>query len=119
VALTGVFCEQNPLACRSKRRFYFTHEIRANDSRLFVEIAKGSRSCWPKTRWWWFNSNDVMPTTPTARWTTSQNADLFYLTGIRQEESVLVLAPNAFDEKQRKFFLRRTQRAPADWKGTN
>ena len=40
-----------------------------------------------------FNSNDVMPTSADGTMAFKQNSDLFYLTGINQEETVLVLCP--------------------------
>jgi Xaa-Pro aminopeptidase len=40
-----------------------------------------------------FNSNDIMPTNADGAMPFRQNSDLFYLTGINQEESVLLLCP--------------------------
>ncbi|MGE0761126.1 MAG: aminopeptidase P N-terminal domain-containing protein, partial [Pirellulaceae bacterium] len=44
-------------------------------------------------------SNDIMPTNADGTMGFHQNADLFYLSGINQEDTALLLAPNAFDEK--------------------
>ena len=41
------------------------------------------------------NANDVMPTNADGVMGHHQNADLFYLTGVRQEETILLLAPDA------------------------
>ena len=49
------------------------------------------------------NANDIMPTNADGSMGHLQNADLFYLTGIHQEETILVLAPDAFDEKHREI----------------
>jgi Xaa-Pro aminopeptidase len=47
-----------------------------------------------------------------------QNSDILYLTGVSQEESVLVLFPEAGDEKHREMlFLRETSEDIAIWEG--
>ena len=64
------------------------------------------------------NANDVMPTNADGTMGFSQNADLFYLTGIGQEETILVLAPDAFDEKLREvLFLREPDETLEIWHG--
>ena len=46
------------------------------------------------------------------------NTDLFYLSGIEQEESILVLFPSAEDERMREMlFLRETSELIAIWEG--
>lgn len=65
-----------------------------------------------------FNSNDIMPTNADGHMKFKQNSDLFYLTGIDQEESILVLAPNALDENHREvLFLKETNETIAIWEG--
>jgi len=64
------------------------------------------------------NANDVMPTNADGTMGHVQNADLFYLTGIRQEETVLLLAPDASDSKQREtLFIRESSEHLATWDG--
>lgn len=64
------------------------------------------------------NANDVMPTNADGTMGFHQNADLFYLTGIRQEGSILVLAPDAFDERMREvLFLREPNPHLTIWEG--
>lgn len=47
-----------------------------------------------------------------------QNSDLFYLTGVDQEETVLVLCPGHFDPKMREIlFVRETSELIAIWEG--
>ena len=41
------------------------------------------------------NANDVMPTNADGTLGFRQSSDLFYLTGVDQEETILVLFPNA------------------------
>jgi Xaa-Pro aminopeptidase len=64
------------------------------------------------------NANDIMPTNADGSMGHLQNADLFYLTGIHQEETVLLLAPDAFDPNQREIlFLRQPNEHLAIWEG--
>jgi len=65
-----------------------------------------------------FNANDVMPTNADGTMGHLQNADLFYLTGVHQEETVLLIAPNAFDPNHREvLFLRETNEHLVIWEG--
>ena len=48
-----------------------------------------------------FNANDEMPRTGDQNFPYRQNSDLFYLSGIEQEKTVLVLAPDHPDPKIR------------------
>lgn len=65
-----------------------------------------------------FNSNDPMPTNADGTMGFHQNSDLFYLTGIDQEESVLLLFPNCPDPKHREvLFLKETSELIAIWEG--
>jgi Xaa-Pro aminopeptidase len=64
------------------------------------------------------HSNDIMPTNADGTMGHHQNADLFYLTGIRQEETILVLAPDAYDPDQREMlFVRETSELLTIWEG--
>lgn len=64
------------------------------------------------------NSNDVLPTNADGTFPLRPNSDLFYLTGIEQEETILVLYPDADDEKQREMlFLREPLPALEVWEG--
>lgn len=64
------------------------------------------------------NSNDIMPTNADGTTRFRQNSDLFYLTGVDQEETVLVLCPDFPDEKYREvLFLRETNEQIATWEG--
>lgn len=65
-----------------------------------------------------FNSNDIMPTNADGTMMFKQNTDLFYLSGIDQEESILVLFPEHPDKKMREIlFLRETSKEIAIWEG--
>lgn len=65
-----------------------------------------------------FQSNDVMPTSADGTMPFVQDADLYYLTGIDQEETILVMSPNFPDEKMREIlFLKKTNEHIAVWEG--
>lgn len=65
-----------------------------------------------------FNSNDIMPSNADGNMKFIQNKDMFYLSGADQEESVLVLFPDAFDPKHREIlFLKETNDHIARWEG--
>ena len=64
------------------------------------------------------NANDVLPTNADGTLPLMPNSDLFYLTGIEQEESILVLAPDAFDERHREIlFVREPNEHLKTWEG--
>jgi Xaa-Pro aminopeptidase len=64
------------------------------------------------------NANDLLPVNADGLLTMQPNSDLFYLTGIEQEETVLLLAPQAFDPRHREIlFLRQPTELSAIWEG--
>ena len=64
------------------------------------------------------NSNDIMPTNADGTMRFRQNSDLFYLTGVDQEETILLLCPDFPDKKFREvLFLRETNERIATWEG--
>ncbi|MBC7890640.1 MAG: aminopeptidase P N-terminal domain-containing protein, partial [Sphingobacteriaceae bacterium] len=64
------------------------------------------------------NANDVLPTNADGTLRFRQNNDLFYLSGIDQEESILLLFPDCPDPKHREvLFLRETNERIAVWEG--
>ena len=65
-----------------------------------------------------FNSNDLMPTSADGSHPFIQQTDLFYLSGIDQEESTLVICPDAKEHKHREIlFLKETNEQIALWEG--
>ncbi|UUV22623.1 aminopeptidase P family protein [Paenimyroides aestuarii] len=65
-----------------------------------------------------FNSNDIYPVSADSTLPFAQHRDIFYLSGVDQEESILVLFPDAFEEKHREvLFLRETNEHIAIWEG--
>jgi len=64
------------------------------------------------------NSNDIMPTNADGTMAFRQNNDLFYLTGIEQEESILVICPGFPDKEYREvLFLRQPNELLEKWEG--
>ncbi len=65
-----------------------------------------------------FNSNDIMPTNADGTMVFRQNNDLLSLSGIDQEESILVLFPDFYDSNYREIlFLKETNENIAIWEG--
>ena len=65
-----------------------------------------------------FNANDIMPTNADGTMAFRQNNDLFYLSGIDQEESILLIYPDFHDQKLREvLFLKETNEEIAIWEG--
>ncbi len=64
------------------------------------------------------NANDIMPTNADGMMGFRQNSDLFYLSGVDQEETILVLFPAARDPQRRAvLFVRETNDLLAIWEG--
>jgi Xaa-Pro aminopeptidase len=65
-----------------------------------------------------FNSNDIMPTSADGTMPFIQQSDIYYLSGIDQEESILCIFPEAWDPQQREIlFLKETNEEIAIWEG--
>ncbi|MCB1094718.1 MAG: aminopeptidase P N-terminal domain-containing protein [Verrucomicrobiae bacterium] len=88
------------------------------DSALFVENRKRLVAMLKPRSIAIVHSNDVLPTSADGTLPFGQNRDLFHLSGIDQEESILVLFPDAADEKHRELlFVRETSELIAIWEG--
>ena len=65
-----------------------------------------------------FNSNDIYPISADSTMPFEQHRDIFYLSGVDQEESILVLFPDCPKEKHREIlFLKETNDLIAVWEG--
>ena len=63
-------------------------------------------------------SNDVQHTNADDVMGFAQNADLFYLSGIDQEETVLLLYPDAYKNEQKEIlFIKKTDENIKIWEG--
>ncbi|MGP8215999.1 MAG: aminopeptidase P N-terminal domain-containing protein [Bacteroidia bacterium] len=82
-----------------KNRKRFTKELKSNSAAVF-------------------NSNDIMPTNADGAMGFVQNSDLFYLCGIDQEETILVIFPDTNKKEWKEMlFLRETNERIAVWEG--
>ena len=65
-----------------------------------------------------FNSNDIYPVSADSTLPFQQHRDILYLSGIDQEESIILLFPDAPKEKHREIaFVRETNPHIAVWEG--
>jgi Xaa-Pro aminopeptidase len=65
-----------------------------------------------------FNANDILPTNADGSLRFKQSSDLFYLSGIDQEESILIIYPDAKDGVHKEvLFLKETNEHIAVWEG--
>ena len=91
------------------------HQI---DSNLFVKNRKKFASQIKPGGIAIFNSNDIYPISADSTMPFQQHRDIFYLSGVDQEESILVIFPSAPYESQREMlFLRETNEHIAVWEG--
>jgi len=65
-----------------------------------------------------FNSNDIFPISADSTMPFQQHRDILHLSGVDQEESILILFPDASDGSQREvLFLKETNEKIAVWEG--
>lgn len=88
------------------------------DSKLFTENRERLKKLLPAKSLAILNANDVLPTNADGSLPLHPNSDLFHLSGIEQEESILLLAPDAHDPKHREIlFLREPSEHLKIWEG--
>jgi Xaa-Pro aminopeptidase len=88
------------------------------DSQLFIDNRKRLTQLLKPKSMVLLTSNDFMPTNADGTMGFKQNSDLFYLTGIDQEESLLLLFPDCPIARYREvLFLRETNEHIAVWEG--
>lgn len=88
------------------------------DSGLFVRNRKKFAALMAPKSLAVFNSNDIYPISADSTMPFQQQRDIFYLSGVDQEESMLLLFPDAMDPKHREvLFLRETNDHIAVWEG--
>ncbi len=75
------------------------------NSQIFVENRKKFVSKMEKNAIAIFNSNDELPSNGDAIYKFKQNSDLLWLTGIEQEDSMLILYPDNPDAKYREVLV--------------
>ncbi len=85
---------------------------------LFIENRKRFRSKIKPGSTAIFHSNDEMPRNGDGNFPFRQNSDLFYLSGIDQEQSILVISPECpLPQYREVLFLRKTNATIAVWEG--
>ena len=88
------------------------------DSSLFIKNRKKFIEMMKPNSVAFFNSNDIYPISADSTLPFEQHRDIFYLSGVDQEESVLMLCPNASDPKHREvLFLKETNEHITIWEG--
>lgn len=75
------------------------------DPNIFIENRKRFMASMDKKSIAVFNSNDEIPSNGDALYPFKQNADLYWLTGIRQEDTMLILFPDNPDKKYREVLV--------------
>ena len=82
----------------------------ANRARLAQKIEKGGLAV--------FTSNDIYPTSADGSMPFKQASDIFYLTGVDQEETILVIFPSANSSAHKEIlFVKETSEHIAVWEG--
>jgi Xaa-Pro aminopeptidase len=90
----------------------------AIDNALFTENRKKFTNALKPNSLAIFVSNDIMPTNADGSMGFRQNSDLFYLSGIDQEDTILVLFPDVKDGKHKEIlFVKETSELIAIWEG--
>ncbi len=85
---------------------------------LFIENRRRFRELLPPASLAIFHANDIMPTNADGTMPFRQNNDLFYLSGVDQEESILVIFPDAVLPQHREIlFLKETSPEILIWEG--
>lgn len=88
------------------------------DPALFSQNRERLRNLMVRNSLALLNANDPLPTNADGTVGMRVNSDLFYLTGIEQEETVLLIYPEADDEKHREIlFLREPTPLMEIWEG--
>ncbi len=88
------------------------------DVQLFIKNRKNFTSQMKSNSIAVFNSNDIYPISADSTMPFEQHRDIFYLSGVDQEESVLVLFPDCPNPKHREIlFLKETNAHIAVWEG--
>ena len=88
------------------------------DNALFIKNRKNFIAQMKSNTLAVFNSNDMYPISADSTMPFEQHRDIFYLSGVDQEESILVLFPGCPKEKHREIlFLKETNEHIAVWEG--
>ena len=93
-------------------------KYQAIDNSLFIENRNKFKNNLKPNSLAVFVSNDIMPTNADGSMGFKQNSDLFYLCGIDQEDTILVVFPDVKDGKHKEIlFVKETSELIAIWEG--
>ncbi|UAM97871.1 aminopeptidase P family protein [Polaribacter litorisediminis] len=93
-------------------------KYQAINSQLFIKNRKNFTAAMQPKSIAIFNSNDIYPTGADSTMPFEQHRDIFYLSGVDQEESVLMLFPDCPNKDLREvLFVRETNDHIAVWEG--
>ncbi|MBU2940850.1 aminopeptidase P family protein [Lacinutrix sp. C3R15] len=88
------------------------------DNQLFIKNRKNFASQMTSKSLAVFNSNDIYPVSADSTLPFAQHRDIFFLSGVDQEESILVLFPDCPNPKHKEIlFLKETNEHIAVWEG--
>ena len=88
------------------------------DNTLFIKNRKNFTNKLNANSVAFFNSNDIYPVSADSTLPFEQHRDIFYLSGIDQEESILVLFPDSINESFKEIlFIRETNDHIVHWEG--
>jgi len=88
------------------------------DKNLFIKNRKKFAKAMKPNSMAIFNSNDIYPISADSTLPFAQHRDIFYLSGVDQEESVLVIFPDSVKPEYREIlFLKETNDHIAVWEG--
>ena len=88
------------------------------DSALFVKNRSNFMAQMKANSLAVFNSNDIYPISADSTMPFQQHRDIYYLSGVDQEESILVMFPDCPNKKHREIlFLKETNDHIAVWEG--
>ena len=88
------------------------------DSKLFIKNRSNFMAQMKANSLAVFNSNDIYPISADSTMPFQQHRDIYYLSGVDQEESVLVLFPDCPNKNHREIlFLKETNDHIAVWEG--
>ena len=86
------------------------------DTNLFIKNRKNFINKLEQNSVAFFNSNDIYPVSADSTLPFEQHRDIFYLSGIDQEESILVLFPDSLNENFKEIlFIRETNDHIVHW----
>ncbi|MGC9941374.1 MAG: aminopeptidase P family protein [Verrucomicrobiota bacterium] len=108
--------QANILARRTTNSLEVSNEYL--NAKLFTANRERLKSLLPPRSLAVVNANDIPPTNADGSLPMVVNSDLFYLTGVEQEQSLLILNPDAEDAKHREIlFLREASPENELWEG--